>query len=101
MIHGVVASIANQLDEYIKNQLSTSEESVIVSSLVDVKGNLNQDVENKVSVYLLHIEEERVSKNGNINANPGMPPSVMISIYLMFSAYFSNFNYMESYAIFP
>lgn len=96
MIHNVVTSIGYRLDEFIKNRLSISDDTVIISSLVDVKGNLNQDIENKVAVFLLHIEEEKVSKNGYSLSSPGMPPPVMISIYLMFSAYFPNFNYIES-----
>lgn len=96
MIHNVVTSIGYRLDEFIKNRLSISDDTVIISSLVDVKGNLNQDIENKVAIFLLHIEEEKVSKNGNTQFYPGMPPPVMISVYLMFSAYFPNFNYIES-----
>lgn len=47
MIHNVITAIAIKLDEFIKAKLSVSDDTVIVSSLVDVKGNLNQDIENK------------------------------------------------------
>jgi hypothetical protein len=96
MIHNVVASIGYRLDEYIKNALSLSEETVIVSSLVDIKGNVNPDIENKVTIFLLNIEEERTAKNGHFQSHAGSNPPVTINIYLMFSAYFPNFNYMES-----
>ena len=35
----------------------------IVRSLVDIKGNLSQGIENKIVVFLLSIEEEKLSKN--------------------------------------
>ena len=47
MIHNVVASIGYRLDEYIRNSLSLIDETVIVSSLVDLKGNINPETENK------------------------------------------------------
>ena len=94
MIHNVITSIGLRLDEFIKNKLSLTEDTVIVSSLVDAKGNLNQDIENKVSIFLLNIEEDKVSKN--VYSSFGGNPSVKINLYLMFSAYFQNFNYLEA-----
>jgi hypothetical protein len=96
MIHNVITAIAARLDEHIKNRLSLNEDAVIVSSLVDLKGNLNQDIENKVTVFLLNIEEDKVSKNANTIRNSGQPPAVKIDIHLMFSAHFPNFNYVEA-----
>mgnify|MGYP006074928337 CR=1 FL=1 len=96
MIHNVVASIGYRLDEYIRNSLSLIDETVIVSSLVDLKGNINPETENKISIFLLNIEEERTAKNGHFQSSAGSNPPVTINLYLMFSAYFPNFNYMES-----
>ena len=53
MIHNVVASIGYRLDEYIRNSLSLIDETVIVSSLVDLKGNINPETENKISILIL------------------------------------------------
>ena len=96
MIHNVVASIGYRLNEYIKNSLSLSEEAVIISSLVDLKGNVNPEIENKITIFLINIEEERTAKNGHFQSSPGMNPPSTMNLYLMFSAYFPNFNYMES-----
>ena len=96
MIDKVIISIASKLDEYIKNKLSLNEQSVIVSSLVDLKGNLNQDIENKITIFLLNIEEEKLSKNANMTSNAGSNPAIKINIHLMFSAHFPNFNYLEA-----
>ena len=95
MIHNVITSIAIKLDEFIKNKLSVNNDTVIVSSLVDIKGNLNQDVENKISIFLIHVEEETITKNAT-KFSQGNSPPVKINIMLMFSAYFPNFNYVEA-----
>jgi len=96
MIHNVVASIGYRLNEHIKNALSLSEEAVIISSLVDLKGNVNPEIENKITIFLLNLEEERIAKNGHFQSSPGMNPPTTVNLYLMFAAYFPNFNYMES-----
>lgn len=96
MIHNLVSSIGFRLDEFIKNKLSISEDTVVISSLVDMSGNMNQEIENKIAVFLINIEEEKITKNGQFQSSPGMAPPVTVNIYLMFSAYFPNFNYVES-----
>jgi hypothetical protein len=96
MIHNVVASIGYRLNEHVMNALSLSDEAVIISSLVDLKGNINPDIENKISMFLINIEEERTAKNGHFQSAPGMNPPTTVTLYLMFAAYFPNFNYMES-----
>ena len=95
MIHNIVTSISDRLDEYVKNKLSLTEDAVIISSIVDIKGNVNQDIENKICVFLLNIEEEKVTKNVSSQI-PGVRNPVSMNLYLVFSAYFSNFNYLES-----
>lgn len=96
MIHNVVAAIAQGLDEFVKNKLSVADDTVVVSGLVDIKGNINQDIENKITMFLLNVEEEKVTKNTHSKLAGGKNPAVTINIYLMFSAYFPNFNYLES-----
>lgn len=96
MIHNVITSIALKLDEFIKNKLSITDDAVIVSSLVDIKGNINQDIENKISIFLLHIEEENITRNATLKYSEGSCPPVTINIFVMFSAYFPNFNYVEA-----
>ena len=62
MIHNIITSIAAKTNQYIKNKLSIDEDIVIVRSLVDIKGNLSQGIENKIVVFLLSIEEEKLSQ---------------------------------------
>tara|TARA_B100000965_G_scaffold303641_1_gene262374 strand:+ start:5622 stop:6158 length:537 start_codon:yes stop_codon:yes gene_type:complete len=96
MINNVVLSISDRLNEFIKNKLSITEDKIVVSSLVDINKNLNQEVENKVSVFLLNIEEDKISKNSQFQASPNQNPPIIVNIYIMFAAYFNNSNYLES-----
>ena len=96
MIHHIISVIATQLNEYLRNELNISEEMVIVSSLMDIKGNANMQIENKVCLFLQNIEEEKIAKSGGFQANAGMPPPMYVNLYLVFAANFPDPNYMES-----
>jgi len=96
MIHNVVSSIILSLNEFIKNELNLQEDVVLLTNLVDIKGNVNPQIENKLCVYLQHLEEERVIKNGSYQTNGGINPPMHFSLYLMFIANFPDPNYLES-----
>tara|TARA_B100000902_G_C27186400_1_gene851592 strand:- start:304 stop:849 length:546 start_codon:yes stop_codon:yes gene_type:complete len=96
MINNIIISISDRLNEFIKNKLSLDEDKVIVSNLVDLNKNLNLEIENKLSCFLLNIEEDKISKNSQFNNSPGQSPPIIINIYVMFAAYFTNSNYLES-----
>ena len=95
MIHNIITSIAAKTNQYIKNKLSIDEDIVVVRSLVDIKGNLSQGIENKIVVFLLSIEEEKLSKNatsvGIVNN-----PAINLNLNIMFASYFTDVNYIES-----
>jgi hypothetical protein len=95
MIHNIITSIAAKANQYIKNKLSIDEDIVIVRSLVDIKGNLNQGIENKITVFLLSIEEEKLAKN-NSTFKGITNPSINVNINIMFASYFTDVNYVES-----
>ena len=95
MIHNIITSIAGRVNQYIKNKLSIDEDIVLVRSLVDAKGNISQGIENKIVVFLLSFEEEKLAKN--LTAAKSMNNhSINININIMFAAYFSDVNYVES-----
>ncbi len=96
MIHHIISVINTQLNEYIRNELNISEEMVIVSSLMDIKGNANMQIENKVCLFLQNIEEEKIAKSGGFQANAGMAPPMYVNLYLVFAANFPDPNYIES-----
>tara|TARA_B100001093_G_scaffold155902_1_gene148505 strand:- start:926 stop:1468 length:543 start_codon:yes stop_codon:yes gene_type:complete len=95
MIHNIITAISAKANQYIKNKLSIDEDVVIVKSLIDIKGNLNQGIENKISVFLLSIEEEKLAKNKNTLRSVSNP-SININMNIMFASYFTDSNYIES-----
>lgn len=96
MIHHIISVINTQLNEFIRNELNISEEMVIVCNLMDIKGNANMQIENKVCLFLQNIEEEKIVKSGGFQANAGMAPPMYVNLYLVFAANFPDPNYVES-----
>ncbi len=96
MIHNVMTVIAQQLNEFMRNELNLSEDMVVVNSLVDLKGDPNMQIENRVCLFLQRIEEEKVAKSGGFQANPGMAPPVRVSLHIVFAANFPDPNYREA-----
>jgi hypothetical protein len=96
MIHTIVPSIVASLNEFIRNELNLQEDTVLLTNPVDLKGNLNSQIDNKLCVFLQHLEEERLIKNGSYQTNGGMNPPMHFSLYLMFVANFPDPNYLES-----
>lgn len=96
MIHNVMTVIAQQLNEFMRNELNLSEDMVVVNSLVDLKGDPSMQIENRVCLFLQRIEEEKVAKSGGFQANPGMAPPVRVSLHIVFAANFPDPNYREA-----
>lgn len=96
MIHNVLTSIVAALNEHIRNELSLQEDMVILTNPVDLKGSLNTQIDNKLCVFLQHLEEERIIKNGSYQSSGGMNPPLHINLFLMFVANFPDPNYTES-----
>ena len=96
MIHVVLSSIATALNEYIKNELNLQEDVVILANAIDMSGNLNSQIDNKLCVFLQNIEEERVIRNGAYQAYAGMNPPKHFNLYVMFVANFPDPNYLEA-----
>ena len=95
MIHNIITSIAYRLNIYIKNRLFLNDDVVIVGSLVDLKGSINEGIENKVSLFLIGIEEERTSKTYSAKRAINNPV-IILNINVMFASYFQSTNYVES-----
>jgi hypothetical protein len=96
MIHHVVSTVVSSLNEFIINELNLQDDMVILTNPVDMRGSLNMEIDNKVCVFLQHLEEERVIKNGAHQSNSGMNPPMHFNLYLMFVANFPDPNYSES-----
>jgi hypothetical protein len=96
MLHNVLPVLGHQLNEFLSSEYGLSEDRVVVSSLVDLRGNMSSQIENRVVVTLLNIEEEKSIRNGQLQSYSGMNPPVFINLYVLFSANFPDTNYLES-----
>jgi hypothetical protein len=96
MIHNVLQSVVDSLNEFLRNELNLQEDMAVLTNPVDLKGNLNSQMDNKICVFLQNIEEERIIKNGSYQSHAGMNPPMHFNLYLMFVANFSDPNYIES-----
>lgn len=96
MLHNIIPVIADQLNDYLKSEYNLAEDRVMVSNLVDIKGNSIPGIDNRIAVFILNIEEEKSVRNGHFQSNPGMNPPVSINLYLMFAANFTGENYLEA-----
>ena len=72
-----------------------NDDAVVVKNLVDLKGNVNDGIQNKIVVFLLSIEEDKTSKNKSVTKITGNP-AIMLNVNIMFAAFFSNDAYVES-----
>ena len=95
MIHNVITAVSHRLNIYIKNRLMINDDPVVVKNLVDLKGNVNDGIQNKIVVFLLSIEEDKTSKNKSVTKITGNP-SIILNVNIMFAAFFSNDAYVES-----
>lgn len=95
MIHNIITAISSRVNTYIKNRLLINDDIVVVKNLVDIKGNVSDGVQNKISVFLLSLEEDRTSKNKSIGRLINNPV-IVLNVNIMFAAYFSNNSYVES-----
>ena len=96
MIHVVLSAVVTALNEYFKNELNLQEDMVVLANAVDMSGNLNSQIDNKLCVFLQHLDEERVLRNGSYQAYAGMNPPKHFNLYVMFVANFPDPNYLES-----
>jgi len=96
MIHNVLAAVVDSVNEFLRSELNIQEDMVVLTNPVDMKGNLNSQMDNKICFFLQNIEEERVIKNGSYQAYAGMNPPMHFNMYVMFVANFPDPNYIES-----
>ena len=73
MIHNIISALGARTNQYVKNKLSIDDDIVIVRNLVDIKGNLSQGIENKIVLFLLSIEEEKLAKNSTLSYSMNNP----------------------------
>jgi hypothetical protein len=95
MIHNIVTAISSRVNLYVKNRLLIDDDVVVVRNLVDLKGSISEGVQNKISVFLLSVEEDKTSKTKSLTRVVNNPV-IILNVNIMFAAYFTNNSYVES-----
>ena len=101
MIAAAMGLIARQLNEGLRRSLQTTEDPVVLSSLVEADGGAAPQATNKVAMFLVNIERELASRSpGRVDGTGGRigvkPPPVNLNLLLMFAANCHGANYPEA-----
>jgi len=96
MIHTVLTAVTDQLNEFMRNELGQAEDMVVMNSLVDLRGDVSMLIENRVCLFLMRVEEEKIAKSGGFQSYAGSPPPMHMNLYLVFAAHFPDPNYKEA-----
>jgi hypothetical protein len=100
MIHVVLSAVVSSLNEYIRNELNLQEDVVILTNAVDLSGNLNSQIDNKLCVFLQNLDEERVIRNGGYQNYLGSNPPKhfnlhVVLIFMLTLSFYLNFKVMN------
>ena len=60
MIHVVLSSVVSTLNEFIRNELNLQEDVVILTNAVDLSGNLNSQIDNKLDLGKFWLEAKNL-----------------------------------------
>ncbi|MFA0964159.1 DUF4255 domain-containing protein [Roseivirga sp. BDSF3-8] len=94
MIHSALSSTADRLNEYLRNRFAQSEDKVIMSSLVNQDGSVAVTENDRIILTMVNLQQETVTQRSIAADGPNRP--VNLNIFLLFSAYFSEGNYVEA-----
>ncbi|MDX2286880.1 MAG: DUF4255 domain-containing protein [Bacteroidia bacterium] len=93
MIHEVLPVIIDELNDFFQARFDIAEDKVVLANIVNQDGSVAVEGENRIVVSLINVERD--GSNQLAGGMSGSPP-VHINLYLMFSAYFENHNYVEA-----
>jgi len=89
---------ANVLNQFIKNRYELNEQIVTVNGIIDQKGNVPLENQNKVVISLIHLEQETTHQfyNRNQKLTDGgyvnKAPAQRYNIYILITPNFSDYN---------
>jgi hypothetical protein len=102
VIYAAINQIAVELNQYLKRAFERSEDTVVVSNLLEQDGTVASHIDNKVVLFVANIEKETVTSALPRARVVGAERSVVgsaplhLNLYVMFAAYFSGNNYPEA-----
>lgn len=102
MIDVALTYIRDILNEHFKNEFSISENKVVLSNIVKPDGSSAQNVDGKIVLFLISLDEESTLKNNNSRySNQGdgsfghKSPTLHLNMNLLFCANFDSTVYAE------
>lgn len=99
MIYAAVSHVANQLNQFLKRSFDLKEDVVVVSSILEQDGSLAPNINNKLVVFLVNVEEENTASRpaGFTSADKRAStfPPVFLNLYVMVAGNFGGSNYAE------
>ena len=102
MIDAAISHFADQLNEDLKRKYDLREDIVVVSSVANQDGSDGPDIDNKVVISLVHIQEDATLRS-TLDENIGRDSEgalndalVSLRLYFMVWSNFSGNNYLES-----
>ena len=102
-IRNVLEVICRQVNEYLQNINRRNDDWVVLSSIVDHRGGVNEAIQDKVVMTVYNITRENTISTYT-PARPGgdayaiVSPPIYINLHLMFMANFFEKNYSEGLA---
>jgi len=102
MIDSTISHVASTLNQYLRRKFDLSEDIAVVSNIVDQDGSVMPDINNKIVIFLVNLEQETAQglfshhTSRSAARDTGSYPPVHLNMYLMFSANFTGNNYTEA-----
>lgn len=102
MINAAVSHLVVQLNQFLKQTYALTEDIVLMSGLVDAEGHAAPNTNNKLVVFLTHLEKDTVPYRQQAPGEAGASravisnPPLYLNLYVMIAANFTGANYSEA-----
>ncbi len=102
MLDKVLLFISDLLNKELKMTFGLADDIVTVSSLINLDGSISKNIENKVILSVINLEQEKTVKNREEYVSSGsssfnrVNPSVHLNLYLLISSNYNSENYIEA-----
>lgn len=102
MIDKALEFITTYINKELTLIFGLTDEKVVAGNLINLDGTLTDNIENKVVISLINIENETFAKNPGTYIQKGenqyskIDPPVYLNLYLLFAANYTSTNYLES-----
>ena len=102
MLSKVLTFVSGFLNNEIKMIYGIDHNPIVVSSLINPDGSITENIENKIVISVINLEQETTVKalnnfiSDNNNNYARVSPPIYLNLYLLISANYDSSNYMES-----